>query len=248
MPDLFKWQVFCLTENIFVHQWAEAAISTCPNDHNHLVQPESINWVDHMIANQVVIQHEEVKTGGHLQIQCIAFDAPAGMESHNETVVFFPINFMAGYIQLDTGHTGNILSITVEDGDVAGVTTAPVSQTDTVIAVSSTVVARVFVGAQIRLSDGVDTSSYVYVMGINKHENQIIIAWPFDVSFSASGITVQMHMIYADHIELDGSGRFDIGTHTTISAYLPTNTSIWIHYNNKSASMVRVRMNVEFYY
>ena len=52
MTTVYKYRIYCITENTWSYIWSETLPTTCPNDTNHEVNPESISDIDSVTTVQ----------------------------------------------------------------------------------------------------------------------------------------------------------------------------------------------------
>ena len=246
MSSIYKWQIWCNTENKYTYVWSDSetvAPSTCPNDTNHDVLPNSMGVIDYMSRLQVEIKEEipppgATPTGGYFQLISKAFDCPANTTSSSSMSYPHPICIMGGYLNTNESMAGDIVSITAAEGTIVGVLTSPITSGDTEIHVSSTVLSNVVTGRRVSITDGTNTTDYITVIAKNTASGTVTLRSSCPYSFAA-GSYVRMQIVYCDNVEIGCAGRYEMGSAKIGGTYIPPNTPILVKYTNNGSTTKR---------
>lgn len=246
MTTVYKWKIYCTTEDAFIEGWSETEIKTCPNDTAHTVNPDSVSKVDQVSPNTVSIIQGAPPTGslsttpvgGFYRILGKAFDCPVSTTTDNTFSFPYPVAVTGAYIPVSSDMKGDILNVYAAQNVNVGVLTAGVAASATVIPVSLTVIQNVFIGRKVRITDGVNTTDFIEVISKNTNTNEITLATGITFAFAA-GSLVKLCIHYVKDMEFSEPGMYKIGVSNVNGTYIPTNIPITLSYTNNSALVVK---------
>jgi hypothetical protein len=246
MPTVYKWKIYCTTENAFIEGWSETAITTCPNNTAHTVNPDSVSEVEVISPSNVnLIQGappigsiSTTPVGGFYRQFTRAFDCPVSATTTDTFSFPFPVAILGACLPVSSDMKGDIINAYAANNVTVGVLTAPVALLDTVIPVSLTVIQNIFPGRKVSITDGVNTTDYIQVISKNTDTNTITLQTGSTFAFAA-GSVVRLRIHYIDTMELSEPGTVKIGVGSINGTYIPTNIAITISYQNTSAVVVK---------
>ena len=246
MPTVYKWKIYCTTENAFIEAWSETPITTCPNDTGHTVNPDSVSQIDEVSSSTINLAQgvppvgslSTTPVGGFYRLFSRAFDCPPSTTTSDTFSFPFPTALLSACLPVSSDMKGDIVNAYAANGMTIGVLTAGVAALDTVIPVSLTVMQNIFTGRKISITDGVNTTPYIQVISKNANTNTLTLQTGIDFAFAA-GSAVKLRIHYIDNMELSESCAVKIGLGSINGTYIPTNIPITITYQNSSALVVK---------
>lgn len=118
MSVIYKWQIYCETEGKFVSGYGSSEPNMCYNDHEHTINPSSVQQLEQYSAETVLIQDEKIPTGGHFKQECFTFDCPPS-SIHEHTLVFpYDITLFSIVNYNTSGDIGNSVDFYIPLGDL----------------------------------------------------------------------------------------------------------------------------------
>jgi hypothetical protein len=246
MPTVYKWKIYCTTENAFVEGWSETAITTCPNDTAHTVNPDSVSEVEVISPTSVnIIQGaapvgslSTTPVGGFYRLVCKAFDCPVSVTTNNTFTFPFPVALTGAYIPVSSDMKGDFFNAYAAQNVNVGTITAAVAISDTVIPVSLTVIQNVYPGRKVRITDGVNTTDFIEIVSKDTNTNEITLTSGITFAF-ALGSLVKLCIHYVKDMEFTEPGMYKIGVSNVNGTYIPTGIPITLSYTNSSALVVK---------
>lgn len=201
-------------------------------------------------SNEVVVQEEEVKTGGHYQTKTIKLtDLTVGWD--NDTDISFPFSISllsAGWVNNST-NAGDEIEIQVAPDTIIGAITSDISSGDTVFDVEQSVIDNIAVGYYVKLDDGTDTDDCGRVTDVDYANNKITVETAATQTFSATTppTYIKQTIKMVPFVELEGNYITMLGQSKIGGSYIPANTIIRIRYNRKGTAL-DFKMIVEYLY
>ena len=246
MPTVYKWKIYCTTENAFIEGWSETAITTCPNNTAHTVNADSVSEVDKLSPSSVsIIQGaapegslSTTPVGGFYRLVGKAFDCPVSATTDNTFSFPYPVALTGAYISVTSDMKGDVLNAYAARDVNIGVLTAGIAVSDTVIPVSLTVIQNIYTGRKVKITDGVNTTDFIEVISKNTNTNEITLISGVTFAFAA-GAVVKLCIHYVKDMEFSDPGIYKIGVSNVNGTYIPTNISITLSYTNNSALVVK---------
>lgn len=255
MTSVYKHRLYCNDEASWVYQWTENAITPitqCPNNSAHSVNANSESVIDQILANTMLIDDERTPmgyppTGKNYRLVSHAFNAPGNQTTTTTFVLKYPTCIHAGFLITAPNQKGDILSIEGGKNTIIGVNTAAITNGDTVIAVSPTVITNIKIGRHISITDGTNTTPYIGVIGIDTNAGTITLESGCPYSFTP-GRFIRFTIYVVQDVELGEAGEYRVGSRTVAATYIPANMVQTITYVNNSADAKRPVCIVEITY
>ena len=252
MATLYKYALTCSDESVTKHVWrseGDPVPTKCPDDTSHTIVSSSIRIVDKRENNKVVVQEEEVPTGGNFRIESVTFDIPAG-QTHAENKSWnYNVSVLDVFYVSTSDHVGDNIEIIVAPDTTIGVITANVDIGDTVINVSQTVIDYTMVGYNINLNDGVNNDNLGPVTSIDKDNLTITCTNPTTNAFSAVSPTYVVQNIYMlRDFEIGPPFHIPIGDGKIGGSSIPAGTVVRVNYTNNGIVTKRFVPYIEYLY
>lgn len=249
----YHYKVYCNTEGLWSEKYGPATELTCGNNNAHSVNPDSLIIIDELSNAIVAIKEEETPPGmpptsNKFETASVALNIAANSSASIEWRHKFPIVSLKLYTLTEEQHRGGLVTVTISENTVIGMTTAACVSTDTTLHVSSTVLNYLLRGYWINLFDGV-TQLFAdnRVVQIDKNASTITLDQPVGLDLP-SGLLVRMTAYTMKDFEFYVPGRYEIGAKHVGGAYIPANTLIKLKYQNPQNIPVKFVGYMERYY
>ena len=255
MTTLYKYRLRCVIENAYKYVWesSDNPIPTlCPTDSSHTVDTSVTAIVGEISKNTTKIEEETVPTGGHFRSETVEYNITA-VNGNTQVITKtwdYPVNIIVLKMITLADNIGDTITIYVGKDTVVGAITSAVTNGDTVINVSSTVMDVIAIGYLVNITDGINVSELGEVISIDTTNNQITVSTASDNSYSPAtptyvrayvmGISNFKHLI-ANHITY-------LGEHKIGSTYIPTGTVVSGHYTNVGTTTKKTYIIAEYLY
>jgi hypothetical protein len=260
MTTLYKQRIYCTTDSKWEYVWTETEtpIVNCPTDSGHSVNANSVSVIDTLSNTEVKLQVEETpanqqKTGGKYQLLSEAFDCPGNTVTDYTFSFKYPISVLAGYIYSEASMQGDVSKIDIAKDTVIGIVTSDVNDGATGLNVNSTAIDNILAGQLVSVTDGVNASDYIVVSSVDTIGENISLSSPLVGPTGAtgpayaSGSYVRVSVCFAN-VEFGPPGKYEIGTNTMGSSYVPAETTITFSYDNKTSTLKRPVFVMEIFY
>ena len=251
MTEVNEYKIYCNTDSKWEYMWGVTPPTTCPTNTAHSVDLSSVS-VAHVVAEKIVIiQEEEVPTGGHFGAETIIIDA-GNFETKVKDVSWpIPISVLEIIVHPTTGMENDTISVDIAPNTTVGVLTATGATGATVHSVSSTVTDNIKVGYYACLAGHTGATAMLgRVLNVNGASGYITTEFPITVHDYAPTLTAVQQDIFMMHEhELPVSSvPFPIGGSKIGGSYIPANTTIRCTYVNSSTGSKHFVASVEYLY
>jgi len=208
------------------------------------------NFLMDNAVNEVIIQEEDTKTGGHFQESSYSITVGSGDSTKELDVSFpFPISLLAASWQNKSDFDTDSIEFEVGPGTTIGTITSNVASTDTEISVSQTVIDNTSIGYYIKLYDGTNTDDLGRVLSIDKVNNKITMETAATQAFTASTPTyIKQTVKMLPKSPLDTEGSMSAGESKIGGSYIPANTILRATYHNTAATAKKFIFFMEYLY
>jgi hypothetical protein len=244
---LYQYRFHCNSEESLVYVWSTQAPTVCPNNNTHHIDPSTISIVDTVASNNVSI----VQTTGDIQNNycCESKKITIPANSTISTVYTWPIDIAILTVNWTSEeiHRGDIINGYIAKNTTIGVITNSVSQGDTVLHVSPTVLSYINRGYLINLTDGISSIDLGQCLEINKTANTITCEIPAITNMSQWSY-VRMTIHNMRNMIIDSPGKCALATKHLQASSLSQNTSVEVVYSNNTNIEKSFVFYVEFMY
>jgi hypothetical protein len=247
--EIIYWKIFCDTEDMYTYGYLDHLTppTQCFNNHEHIISHHPIP-LHNIYNNNRRTQEESGDTGGHFQSVCYKMVCPVGESSHDYSFLF-PVSALCIIIQTTADHTDDDLEVVIGPDTIIGNITSNVVSSDTVINVSSTVLAHIKVGFYVDLFDGTNTDPLGRVTAIDASASTITVETAATQSFSAATPTyIRMTVKCVSHFKFGFPGRYEVGKDKIGGSYVPTGTIIRVNYTNNGVASSDFYAMIEILY
>ena len=244
---LYQYRFHCHSEENLVYTWSEQAPTVCPNNNTHQIDTASISIIDSISSNNVSI----IQTTGDIQNNycCESKKITIPANSTISTVYTWPLDIAILTVNWTSEeiHRGDIINGYIAKNTTIGVITYPLSQGDTVLHVSPTVLSYINRGYLINLTDGISSINLGQCLEINKTDNTIKCQIPAITNMSQWSY-VRMTIHNMRNMIIDSPGRYALATKHLQASSLPKNIPVEVVYSNNTNIEKSFVFYVEFMY
>lgn len=224
-PTLYKYRVFCNTDNQEKYVWSETEPTVCPENNTHSINLTKTRVVDIREANSVILQEESVPTGGRFACKTLKVTALAN-QTTSESVYFpFPISALSISFTTVDVHKGNVVDMGVNKDKIIGAITSPVSPAAT------WVLQNYVIGDKVLYTDTIGTRVYTCILGtvnqeIPTNKAYWILGYELNVTPTVTQYTEIGFYLKLDNLsQNDDLGRVIYKNSSTNKVYVENNLS-----------------------
>lgn len=126
---IFKFRIYCLTENNYNYTWDSIEPTKCPNNTEHIIDLNSITVLDEVKSNAVSIIQQK-NTGEFYRAESRKVIAPVGLSNHD---FVFPYDISVLTVGIDTKveNKDDIVNVLIAPNTIIGVLTQTTQENDT---------------------------------------------------------------------------------------------------------------------
>lgn len=239
---LFKYRVYCNTEDKYEYIWNDILPTICPSNVAHTIDTNTISIIDTLETNSVNIIQESIITGGNYRTEGKKIVIQANSTTTQE--YSWQYNISALTITFYTGNNENdILNCFVAPNTVIGALTNDVVISDTVLNVNSTVIDNIKVGYQIVINN----EFIGECIEINKINNTITSNNAVTQNYN-TGTYIQMTVNPIKDFILKSNTLYEFARKTIGSSSIPANTIIKLQYQNTTNEEKNLFFSIEYMY
>lgn len=237
------WRLYCQTETQGVEGYSVDAPTQCFNNPNpttdhpaHVFDPSSVIKLFSVEPNKVMIEEEEVSTGGHYVCNSFAVNVAPGSTALLDITMPFPINVMRAWTETQDNQRGDVLSVYFIPNTEIGVLTAAIPAGTTVLPVNPTVPANAYLGIEVTLVGTATSETVNRVVAIDSVNNTITVETPTVNAYDpyTTAITVTRH--YIKDFEFGGSRLYTWSSGRSMGSYVPVGLTGECSYRNNSTT------------
>ena len=252
MTTLYKYRIYCNTEDIWVEKWDTIPLTVCPNVNTHTINVGSVQEIDKLVENQVSIKEETVATGGFFCASTVVLDVPAGATGAT-TVIYHTLPFnrsnLTAKIKTNNTSNGDILDFIVNPNTTVGALTSNVISGTATLAVSQTVIDNINIGFFVNITDGINNNELGRCIEKDTNNNIIVTENNTITGFTAATPTyVQLSAKVIHNFELGEAGHYEIGISKIGGSYVPKDTVMKVIYTNNNGLAKRLPVHYEYLY
>lgn len=253
MVEIKHFRIYCLTENAWVNSWGIEIPTKCNNDHNHIVNNESVQEIEYINNEIIEIKEENIKTGGHLQMDSHTFDIPAGATGSitiYESSYPCPVNILSMTICPTADNIGDSINADVGHDTTIGYLIRNENLGTTMFEVSSSVINYLKLGYLVSLSDTIITNNLGRCIMIDTINNRISTEYAATPELLASQlIYVKQTIQMIRNLDFPYSTLpIEIGSNKIGASYVPKNVIGRIKYKNNNGLPKTFTFYIEYLY
>ena len=255
--SLAKYNVWCVTENIYVETpgYHEEVPIGCPNNNGHTIDANQTTELDRIDENHTIVVDDDEGVGGYYRSQGINFDVDPGVDVVTIHDLSFPYSVRAfsAHINASSDNVGDEISYcSGYDTDTSNYVpgsnniTLDASSGSTVIEVNSNFFLFVKLGFIIKIKEGVIEEELGECINIDTVNNTITVATATTGSFTvAGGAKILFSISRFANIEIANAGMITLGSAKLGGSLAPPNLPQRITYINRDGVAKRIRLIAE---
>lgn len=253
MTTVYKYKVFCQTENAWVENWTTTpeSISTCPTNSSHTITSNSVTVLEEISEGTVALKNS---VAGYFQVSTIVLDVPASAPNsvHIEDVSFpYEIEMWKTDYVSSADSVDDILNIIIGPDTAISVLTATGNINDTTLNLMSSIFSANVLcrGVHIKLFNGVSTFQDLgRITAIDAVNHTVTVENALTSTFNAgSPVLLNLYLVKNFYISAP-SINFEFGSKGYSTKKIPPNTTIRILYTNSSGIAKKVYFGFEYNY
>jgi hypothetical protein len=244
--NLNKYSIRCSSEGKLVYCWDEKQPGVCPNNTNHLIDLNSIKVIDTVVQNSVNIIQSNGNTGNNYRVQSKKLLIPANSTHYEDYTWEYPIDVMTINWIADASNIGDTIDGYVAPNTTIGAVTSNITSGDTLIHVSSIVLAYIKIGYEINITNGTTNIIMGEVNGIDKVNSTLLCTIAASENINAPAyVQMTIHNIMDIHLT---PGIFILAAKSITSSSLPKGTIARLKYVNNGNTEKTFIFYYEFLY
>lgn len=229
-----QYRIHCVTENKDVYNWNNNI--TCPNDHTHQIDINSVSIFDTISSDVVTINQSNPIIPGNWRVENDSFTVLPG-EIYTSLITFkYPTGALTlNWTSYDI-HAGDIINGYVGENTTIGIITQSISPGDTIYNVSPSVLKHLNLGFLVNITNGTQNIQLGECIKLDTINNTITCSIPCNISLSSHSL-VQMTIWIIRDIYITGKSKVSLGVKHLNSDFLPANIiNKFTYQNNGSVS------------
>ena len=242
-----NYRFFCNTENKFVTAWAENKPTVCPNNKQDLIDLSSITIIDSVNSNSVnIIQYTEGIQGLY-RVQSKSLFIPARQTISEDVTYDIPISILSMSFTTTKQNTGDMIDCYVAPNTTIGFITNNISNGDSVIHVSPTVITNIKRGYIVTITNGTIILNMGECISINTTTNTIKCNVQSNSNIN-TGALLQITVHTVKNFIVGPPSSISFNSKTLESTLVPANTIMRVVYQNNSNIDTTFYRVLEFLY
>lgn len=242
-----NYRLFCNTENKFVTVWGEIKPTFCPNNKQDLIDLSSITIIDSVNSNSVnIIQHTDGIQGLY-RVESKSLFIPSRQTVSEDVTYDIPISILSMTFTTTKQNTGDMINCYIAPNTTIGFITNNISNGDTIIHVSPTVITNIKRGYVVTITNGTIILNMGECISINTVNNTIKCNIQSNSNINA-GAFLQITVHNVKNFLVGPPSSISFNSKTLESTLIPANTIMRIVYQNNSNIDTMFYRMLEFYY
>lgn len=248
-----KYRVWCDTDSQWEYVWlddTQGEPTVCPTNTAHTIDTSKTSIVEEVIEDTVTIKEENTPTGGHYQAQFNKINIPSGTPGTKHEFEFsfpHPISLLAAEWTNTEDIHGDEIKFIIAPDTIVGVLASGVSNGETVLPVSQSVIDNVKLGYCVDLYSASGVCEVERCVDRNDNDNTITVETAVDQGYAA-GTHVRMHVDMVRRGYLAGHGRIQLGEAKIGGSYIPAGTILRADYWNNNGTAKELVFVLEYLY
>jgi len=252
-PDWIRYQVFCITESMFVPSMSMngTTVAVCPNNSTHQVNPDSIQELERRAfeAPQAVVnivREELVPTGGNPRATSISVTAAAATQDVAFKSLPYPLTLKRASIRTTDAHAGSTVRLSINLDTNGGVLAQSAAITDSTLYVTQSVYNSSTVGMDVLLSDNNGPFIKVgRVIAKNIGLTALVLDTPLITSYT-QGTLVALQYALIDDIVLGPGDTYSFNDNRVMGVRIPPNARITFTLTNPNSASATLHCYVDY--
>lgn len=245
---IYKYRVYCQTENVFVNIWDKVLPTVCPNNNSHSIDTTSITITEQISDSNVnIIQSQPGFTNGIYKAEGFSFTISANSSAYKDISWPYNIAVMTMNLQPSTENIGDFVNAYAGPNTIIGINTQTLSQNVFVISVNSTVLLNIKLGYTVSVVNNTQNINMGECISIDTVNSRITCNTIASESIPPGAyIKVSRHII--KNITFTTNNIINLANKNVSSTSFPANTIARMVYTNNSNTQKTFYYNTEYAY
>lgn len=234
MSTVYKYKIYCTTEEKYVEGWGTTAPTVCYNNNTHTVNSNSVQTIDTIASDAVSIKEDKVQVARNVKIEFIEFK---NVESNSTQTVEYKFDIVTSMYSFqfmaDDTNKGDELTIAGVDTTM-GLIAASLSPGATTLYAPPALLAYGTQGFYLKLTDGTNTDELGYILSIDKIAGTVTFQNATTHSFSSSNTLVKMTYYIMKSVKIGPPATYMFCDDVVGGTAVPLNTVVKFIYKNNS--------------
>jgi hypothetical protein len=250
---VYKWRIFCTTEDSFQDWWLESDTNgptACPNNTAHTAHSASLVESVEQQNVRIVEESDPVwHTGGFYRMSsfCYAIPGQSGPHTFQETFNF-PVAGLAIQYTGTTANCGDEFRMSAAPNKTIGALTNFAVPGATTFNVSSTVTDNIHIGFNAHLYTGATLQDLNHVVAVDKGAGTITTETGAGATFSPATPTYVQLTVDRGNVHIVHPGQYQIGTSKIGASIIPPQTKLQVVYVNNDGKAKNFVIMLEHLY
>jgi len=252
MTTLFKYKIFCETENQYVYTWCDntqSAPQSCPNNTSHTIS-NTMSISDKVVSNNVKIQ-SSILPNNNFMTESFRLSNILPNSTQSMSISYpFDISIITVTMSVinNNGETNDSIDTIIAPDTVIGVNTQTVNISDTVIHVSPTVIANVNVGHFLNITNGTNINNLGRIVSIDNVNSTVTIETMAANTFAPLSY-IRLNVYKIKNLLLDSTGTTSLTGVPTLTSRLQSHLPIKLIYTNNSTIYTKsINLIIQYLY
>ena len=246
---LNQYRLFCTTENKYIDTWANTQPNVCPHNNTDIIDTNSIVITDSISSNDVnIVQSIPGFTGEFYRSQGFNLTIPANSIASKVFSWAFNITLLTFNMQFNPVNQNDTVNLFVAPNTNIGSITRNITQGDTIIYVSSSVLTNISLGHIVTVTNGNQKIEMGQCINIDLINNILTCDIPANISIITGAYVQSSRHVVKDFYINSANIIYTLANKTINGMSLPKNTNSTIFYNNTSNVDKTFAFSIEFLY
>ena len=234
MSTVYKYRLFCESENTLVTCWNTIQPTVCPNDNTHTINSNSITIIEKISRQNVsIIQSEPGFTNGFYKVEGWSFNIPANSSAYNDISWSYNIAVMTINLLPSSDNIGDTVNAYAGPDTIIGINTQTLNQNVSVINVNSTVLENIRHGYTVSVVNNSQNINMGECISIDIENSRITCNTTSSESI-VPGAYIKVSRNVIKNITFTTNNIVNLANKNVSSTAFPANTVARMHYTNNS--------------
>ena len=245
---IYKYRVYCQTENAFVTIWNTTPPTVCPNNIAHTIDNNSVTIIEKISSTSVkIIQSEPGFTNGFYKVEGFSLTIPANSSAIKDISWPYNIAVMTINLQPSTENTGDYINAYAGPDTTIGVNTETIGQNVSVINVNSTVLQNIKLGYTVSVVNNTQNINMGECIAIDTNNSRITCNIVASEGIGP-GSYIKVSRQIMKNITFTSNNIINLANKNVSSTSFPANTIARLIYTNNSIIKKTFYYNIEYVY
>ena len=252
-PDVYEWQLYCITEGKMVSFFGPTAPTTCPNDTAHEINPDSITQIRKVNSDTIQVTDSSPENG-YFQTTSVVIDIPIPTTLPVTIIkeVIFPTDIYISEMSIsqDPSNAGDEIKVEVNPGATLSPLMADAAIGATVLTLVPQAIAFVVKGLDVSIDDGKVEQRLGRIMAIDTTAFTITVEFPLTEAHTATASLVKLYVTPVRNMVTDYSSRLSIGNKGLKTTLIKAGYAVRVTYTDRTPNTkaTAAYFSLQYYY